>query len=107
MNFHGNSRQNTKEHHLYAIHDKEEADVFKYGISDKPIGADGYSQRMQEQVDFLNRAVGWARYFAEVLIRGIAGNAKARQVEDDFINAYRERYGRNPRGNVKKTSKQN
>jgi len=41
MNFHGNSRQSTKEHHLYAIHDKEEADVFKYGISDKPIGEDG------------------------------------------------------------------
>lgn len=59
MNFHGNSRQNTKEHHLYPIHDKEEADVFKYGISDKPIGEDGYSQRMREQVDYLNRAVGW------------------------------------------------
>lgn len=107
MGFHGNSRQNEKEHHLYAIHDKEEGDVFKYGISDKPIGEDGYSQRMREQVDYLNRAVGWARYLAEVLIRGIAGNAKARQIEDDVIDAYRERYGRNPRGNVKKTSKPN
>jgi len=49
MNFHGNSRKNTTQQHLYAIHDKEEADVFKYGISDKPIGEDGYSQRMRDR----------------------------------------------------------
>lgn len=106
MEFHGNSKQNEKEHHLYAIHDKEESDIFKYGISDKPIGKDGYSQRMREQVDYLNRAVGWIRYFAEVLIRGIIGNARARQIEDEHIDAYQEKHGRNPRGNVKKTRKQ-
>ena len=39
MGLHGNSRKNDKEHHLYAIHDKE-----------------------------------------EVLIRGIIGKAKARQI---------------------------
>lgn len=69
MEFHGNSRKNDKEHHLYAIHDEEESDIFKYGISDKPVGEDGYSQRMREQVDYLNRAVGWIRYFA-VILRG-------------------------------------
>lgn len=58
MGFHGNSRKNKKAHHLYAIYDKEENDVFKYGISDKSIGEDGYSQRVREQVDYLNRAVG-------------------------------------------------
>ncbi|MEI6409695.1 MAG: hypothetical protein WCR52_09955 [Bacteroidota bacterium] len=105
MAFHGNSRKNKKEHHLYVIHDQEEDDIFKYGISDKPIGKDGYSQRMREQVEYLNRAVGWIRYIAEVLIRGIIGKAKARQIEDEHIDAYREKYGRNPRGNVKNTRK--
>ena len=106
MGFHGNSRKNGREHHLYAIHDKEESDIFKYGISHKPIGKDEYSQRMREQVDYLNRAVGWIRYFAEILIRGIRGKAEARQIEDEHIDAYREKYGRNPRGNVTKTRKQ-
>lgn len=106
MGFHGNSKQNEKEHHLYAIYDKEDNDVFKYGISDKSIGEDGYSKRMREQVDYLNRAVGWIRYFAEVLLRGIIGKAKARQLEDDYIDVYRETHGHNPRGNVNKTGKQ-
>lgn len=29
MKFHGNSKQNDKEHHLYEIYDREEKDVFK------------------------------------------------------------------------------
>ena len=70
------------------------------------IDEDGSSQRMREQVDYLNRAVGWLRYFAEILIRGITGKAKARQIEDDHVDAYREKHGRNPRGNVKKTRNQ-
>lgn len=61
---------------------------------------------MREQVAYLNRAVGWIRYFAEILIQGIIGKAKARQIEDDHIDAYREKHGRKPRGNVKKTKKQ-
>lgn len=106
MGIQGNSRKNNKEHHLYAIHDKEREDIFKFGISDKPIGEDGYSQRKREQVDYLNRAVGWIRYFAEVLIRGIIGKAKARQLEDEHIDTYRDKYGSNPPGNVRKTRKQ-
>lgn len=106
MGFHGNSKKNEKDHHLYAINDSEENDIFKYGLSDKPIGEDGYSRRMREQVDYLNRAVGWFRYFAEVLIRGIKGKTKALEMEEEYIDAYREKYGRNPRGNVKKTKKE-
>ncbi|MBL7795851.1 MAG: hypothetical protein JNJ90_05040 [Saprospiraceae bacterium] len=105
MAFHGNSNKNQKEHHLYSIYDKEENDVFKYGISDKPVGDDGYSKRMREQVDYLNRAVGWLRYFAAILIRGIIGKSKARQIEDEHIEAYREENGRYPRGNAKKPKK--
>jgi hypothetical protein len=100
MRFHGNSNKNNKEHHLYAIHDVEEEDVFKYGISSKPIDEDGYSSRMREQVDFLNRAVGWFRFFAEVLVRGIPGRTKARQLEDEYIEVYHQKHGRNPRGNA-------
>lgn len=100
MRFHGNSNKNNKAHHLYAIHDVEEDDVFKYGISSKPIDEDGYSSRMREQVDFLNRAVGWFRFFAEVLVRGIPGRIKARQLEDEYIEAYHQKHGRNPKGNA-------
>lgn len=71
--------------------------MFKYGISSKPIDEDGYSSRMREQVDFLNRAVGWFRFFAEVLVHGIPGRTKARQLEDEYIEAYHQKHGRNPR----------
>jgi hypothetical protein len=106
MRFHGNSNKNDKEHHLYGIYDEEENDLFKYGISDKPIDEDGYSSRMHEQVDYLNRAVGWFRFFAEVLIRGIIGKEKAREMEDQHVDEYRQEHGRNPRGNVNKTKRQ-
>lgn len=106
MKFHGNSNQNNKEHHLYGVYDSEENDVFKYGISDKKIEEDGYSSRMREQVDYLNRAVGWLRFFAKVLIQAINGKEKAREIEDDHVDDYREKHGRNPRGNVLKTKKQ-
>jgi len=69
MKFHGNSKQNNKEHHLYGVYDSEENDVFKYGISDKKIEEDGYSSRMREQVDYLNRAVGWLRFFQKFLFK--------------------------------------
>jgi hypothetical protein len=96
---HGNSLNNKKEHHLYAIHDRKEKDIFKYGISDKPIGKDGYSSRMREQINFLNAAVGIIRYVGEILIKGIIGRKKARQLEDEHIKAYERENGRKPRGN--------
>jgi hypothetical protein len=96
---HGNSLDNNKEHHLYAIHDRKEKDIFKYGISDKTIGKDGYSSRMREQINFLNAAVGIIRYVGEILIKGIIGRKKARQIEDEYIDAYERKKGRKPRGN--------
>ena len=105
MALHENSRNSAKEHHLYAIHDKEENDVFKYGISNSSIGKDGYSRRMREQVNFLNRAVGWARYFAEVLVKGIIGRKNALQKEDEYIENYRAEHGKPPRGNVDRGKK--
>ena len=61
---------------------------------------------MREQVDYLNRAVGWIRFFAKVLIKGIMGKRKARNIEDEHVDDYRAKHGRNPRGNVNKTKKQ-
>ena len=101
MSFHGNSRKNNREHHLYSIQDSEENDIFKYGISSQPIGEDDYSTRMREQVNYLNSAVGWLRYFANIVIRGIIGRAKARKMEDEYIDAYIKEHGRRPRGNRK------
>lgn len=100
MSFHGNSRDNPKAHHLYVIFDTEENDIFKYGISEKPVGEDGNSRRMREQVDYLNRAVGWLRYFAEILQSDISGRSKALQIEEEHITAYFEKHGRLPRGNT-------
>lgn len=100
MRFHGNWKKNPRDHHLYAIHDAEENDIFKYGISDKPIGEDGYSSRMRDQINYLNRAVGWVRFFGAILIFGIKGRSKARQLEDEYIGVYKEKHETNPRGNV-------
>lgn len=102
MLFHGNDLRSLKEHHLYAIHDQEENDIFKYGLSDNPIRENGTSRRMREQVTYLNSAVGWMRYFSEILLRNIAGKAKAEEIENEHIAAYRKQHGRNPRGNKEK-----
>lgn len=100
MAIHGNSKKNQNEHHVYAIYDAEEEDVFKYGISDKPIGKDGQSRRTREQVEYLNRAVGWFRYYALLLFRGILGRPKALEIEQECIDAYEKKCGRTPRGNI-------
>jgi hypothetical protein len=100
MRTHGNSMQNDKEHHLYVIYDSLEDDVFKYGISDKPIAANDYSRCMTEQEDYLNRAVGWSRYKAYILVKHIDGRVMALKLEDQYIKTYHAENGRNPRGNV-------
>jgi URI fold toxin 2 len=48
---HKNSFQNEDLHHLYEIIDRVDDDVFKYGISCKPIDEQGQSSRMREQVN--------------------------------------------------------
>jgi len=101
MSFHGNDKKNPKPHHLYCIIDKETDDVFKYGISDKPIGKDGLSSRMREQIDFLNLVSKWLRYFGQIMIFNISGRAEAAKIERKHIDDYREEHGRNPLGNRK------
>lgn len=86
--------------HLYEIYDTEDKDTYKYGISHYPIGEDGYSQRIREQVSLFNRVVNWARFIASILQRGIPGRARAEEIEQEHITRYREKHGRNPRGNL-------
>lgn len=96
---HGNSKKNKNPHHLYEIVDGKDNDIFKYGISGDPLNDDGSSPRANEQVSLFNTVVNWARFFARVLLTGIAGNKKAREKEDEYLENYRAKHGRFPRGN--------
>ncbi|MEZ4886722.1 MAG: hypothetical protein R3E32_18485 [Chitinophagales bacterium] len=96
---HGNSLDNPNLHHLYEIHDKKENEIFKYGISDDSIEDDGLSKRLRDQLNNMNLVVGWERFEGKILITDIAGRKKAREIEDSYIERYRTKHGRNPRGN--------
>lgn len=96
---HGNDKRNQEEHHLYQIYDKDRKGVFKYGISGQPLNEDGSSPRANEQVSLFNRVVGWARFFATVLLTGIQGRARAQELEDQYISDHKDQYGHKPPGN--------
>lgn len=100
MHLHGNSNKNQKPHHLYGIYDKKKDNLFKYGISHDPIDADGLSDRVRNQVNFINLAVDWLRFYGKILIANIPGRERAKLIETQFIDAYREKHGANPRGNL-------
>ena len=100
MFFHGNSNKNNRPHHLYAIYDKEDDSLFKYGISHDVIDADGLSDRARNQIAFINLAVNWQRFYVKILISNIPGREKAKIIETQFIDAFFEKYGENPRGNL-------
>ncbi|MDZ7878650.1 MAG: hypothetical protein U5L45_13305 [Saprospiraceae bacterium] len=101
MFFHGNSNKNDKLHHLYGIYDKEDDGLFKYGISHDPIDNDGLSDRSRDQINFLNLAVNWERFYVKILIANIPGREKAKIIETQFIDTFCEKNGHNPRGNLK------
>lgn len=98
---HGNSNQNDAEHHLYEIRDRRVNDVFKYGISGRPLKNDGSSPRANEQITLFNRVAGWVRFFAKILLTGIAGRAKAKRIENEYIDSYESENGKRPPGNPK------
>jgi len=90
-----------KPNHLYEIVDKVGEDTFKYGIRGDPIGADGMSDRMREQVSFLNLIFEWARFFGRILIFDISGKREARKIEKEHIENYERMHGRKPKGNIR------
>lgn len=102
---HRNSNKNQEPHHLYEVWDNEEDEVFKYGISSEPIEADGLSKRIREQLKDMNLAVGWLRYIAKIILFNIFGRLKAKELEDEYMDAFEEEKGRLPRGNLKRNRK--
>ena len=88
-----------KPNHLYEIIDKVSEDTFKYGISCDPIGEDGISDRMREQVNFLNRLFEWSRFFGRILIFDIPGKKEARRIEKEHVKEYEKAHGHKPKGN--------
>lgn len=96
---HANSNDNYNPNHLYEVLDSEDDSLFKYGISQQPIGEDGMCDRMREQVDFLNLAVRWKRFWAQILLFNIPGRREAKQIEREYIRNYTEEHGERPRGN--------
>ena len=100
MKKHGNSNDSDSAHHLYEIHDKERSNTYKYGICGDPLNADGSSPRANLQVKEFNRAFGWLRFLAKVLLTGITGRREAKRIENEHIEAYRAKWGEKPPGNT-------
>lgn len=96
---HGNDHRNENEHHLYEINDRERKRLYKYGICGRPLNEDGSSPRANEQVSLFNKVVGWSRFFAKVLIKGISGRKKAEDIENEYIGDYLKKHGKKPPGN--------
>lgn len=87
--------------HLYEIIDKENEDTFKYGINADPIGEDGLSDQMRDQINFLNLVFEWVRFFGRILILDIPGKKEARRLEKKHIKEYEKLHGRKPKGNLR------
>ena len=99
MKRHGNSNENDAAHHLYEIRDQEENETYKYGRCGDPLNADGSSPRANRQVKEYNRAVRWARFYAQVLRSDIPGRVAARNLEIRQIEEFEQQNGRKPAGN--------
>jgi hypothetical protein len=97
---HGNALDNPNPHHLYEIYKKADKDTYKYGISDDLVEKDGLSARARNQTNEMNRAAEFEKYAAEVLLADIPGRAQALKVEREHIDAYFEKHGHNPTGNI-------
>lgn len=97
--FHGNDKRNKRDHHLYEISDSLDGEIVKYGICGDPLNTDGSSPRANSQINFLNRAVGWIRFVARVLMKAIPRREKALEMEDEQVTQYLESTGNRPRGN--------
>ncbi len=100
MKIHGNALDNPNLHHLYQIFRIDNGDTYKYGISDDPIDTDSLSERARKQVIEMNRAVEFEKYEAKILITNIIGRLEAVRIEREYIDAYYQKHGRNPLGNI-------
>ncbi len=89
--YHGNSKKNMKEQHLYKIEDEDiefEDKTSKFGISGEELNKNGSSKRANKQVNKWNLAAGWERFKAYVLKIGILGRKKALKEEIKHVKDY-------------------
>ena len=93
MKPHGNSYENTEEHHLYEIRDKTTRTAYKFGICGEPLLPDGSSERAERQAVIFNRVAGWPRFFVLILAANIPGRAAARRLEDARIEDFLSQHG--------------
>ena len=63
---HGNSIESKKSQHGYEIYDSVTNEPVKTGISGSKLNKDGSSKRANQQVNKLNKAEGYNRYYAKV-----------------------------------------
>ncbi len=96
---HSNLHKNPNVHHLYLIYDFQEREIYKFGISDKPVNKDNTSSRLTKQVILYNRVAGSKRFDGRIITYPINGRINARQIEDELILKFKTKYNRFPRGN--------
>lgn len=96
---HSNNLNNPNLHHLYCIYDYEKREIYKFGISDKPINDFHSSDRIDEQVTLFNKVVDWERFKGRILIYDIKGRIPIRILEDETILKFLAKHGYLPRGN--------
>lgn len=99
LKLHGNDKTNQDFFHLYEMFDRETGLVFKYGISADSIDMDGISKRLRDQIEYANLIVGWNRFTGWIIKVNIEGNAKARLIEDEYINTFFAKFDKYPIGN--------
>lgn len=96
---HSNNLNNPNLHHLYCIYDYETREIYKFGISDKPINGVHSSDRIDEQVTLFNKVVDWKRFKGRILIYDVKGRVPIRILEDKAILKFMAKHGYLPRGN--------
>jgi len=96
---HSNLHNNQNIHHLYIIYDYKDRAIFKFGISDKPVNTSKSSSRLDSQITLFNRVNGTERFRGRIISYPIYGRLKARELEDERIREFIDKYQRFPRGN--------
>ena len=48
----------------------------------------------------MNLAVNWKRFYVKILIANVPGREKAKIIETQFVDAFCEKHGQKPRGNL-------
>ena len=83
---HGNSKQSTKIQHGYEIRSSD--GVEKVGVSGQSLNKNGTSPRANVQVNKLNKAEGYHKYWAVVKVTGVPGRGQILIWEENMAFHY-------------------